>query len=110
MKNPYAGLSGYKAKKAVLRQLSSMAKPQAKLSGKSVNDVLLQAYKSGYKGKVAFHSYNEWKKLGKRPQPGKGWCIWSRPVDDGKKPTDTPEGGYGFYISHVWATPDVIAR
>jgi len=115
MKYPFATAKGYKAKKALLTQLSVSAKARAKALGVPTNEVLLADYALSYKDKktgkprknVTFHSYKEWGDLGYKVTAGQYWCIWSRPLQDGEL-TDNPEERYGFTIANVWSNLDVV--
>jgi hypothetical protein len=114
MKYPFAQAKGYKAKKALLTQLSVSAKARAEALGKPTNEVLLADYALSFKDKngkpvkdVVFHNFKEWGDLGYKVTKGRYFCIWSRPLQDGEL-TDNPDGGYGFTIANVWSNLDVV--
>ena len=109
MKYPFAKAKGYKAKKALLTQLSVSAKARAKALEVKTNEVLMQDYTLAYgkKAPTEFHSFKEWGDLGYKVKKGQYWCIWSRPLQDGKL-TDAPAESYGFTIANVWSNLDVV--
>lgn len=67
-------------KRTELRNLSAKFKPLAKISEKSINELLVDYYKSN-KGVTDLKTFEEWRKLGYTVKKGESsYLVWAKPV------------------------------
>lgn len=68
-----------RARRAELKALSDLFKPVAKLTGCTINELILEHYQAET-GQSDFRSFPAWKAEGQAPRKGeKGFAIWGRP-------------------------------
>jgi len=67
-------------KRTELKQLSAKFKPLAKISEKTINEFLVDYYKSN-KGVTELKTFEEWRKLGFSVKKGESsYLVWAKPV------------------------------
>jgi len=67
-------------KRTELKQLSAKFKPLAKISEKTINEFLVDYYKSN-KGVTELKTFEDWRKLGFSVKKGESsYLVWAKPV------------------------------
>ena len=94
-------------KRTELKSLSAKFKPLAKISEKTINELLVDYYKSN-KGVTELKTFEEWRKLGFTVKKGESsYLVWAKPVastqaKDRAEHTETvPKEDY-FPVCHLF--------